>query len=311
VSMLCASPLAKGLFQKAISQSGGSFGPTRSTTYPGENMKTLRQAEQEGQEYLAKTEARSIAELRQIAANKLPIGWGVGSSWPIVDGYVIPEDQYDLYQKGQFNDVPVLIGYNSDEGLFFSNGSTPEEFRQNVKKRYGKFADNLLQVYPPAENTVSRTARNLTRDAAFGWHTWTWARLQSRTGKSKVYFYYFDQHPDFPEGSSEYDHGSTHAQEVSYVFQHIDTSNPQVSKTDIAISEAMGNYWTNFAKYGNPNGKGLPQWSAFSDANPKVMYFNQVPYMGPMPDEKALQVLDKYFEWRRTSEGQDLINKSN
>lgn len=304
VSMLCASPLAKELFRGAISQSGGSFGPTRPTLYPGENMKTLQQAENEGKEYLRKAGVSSIAELRKMDAEKLPMGWGLGSAWPIVDGYVIPDDQYKLYEAGKYNNVPVLIGYNSDEGLSFLPGKTPKEFIEAVKLRYGKFAEALLEAYPVGENSIPKTARDLTRDAAFGWHNWTWARLQSETGRSKVYYYYFDQHPDYPEGSPDFGHGSPHAQDVSYVFQHIDPTNPQTTKSDLEISEAMGIYWTNFAKYGNPNGNGVPQWKEFTNTNPVVMYFNQKPYMGSVPSAKSLKVLDGYFMWRRTPDGE-------
>lgn len=128
VSMLCASPLAKGFFRSAISQSGGSFGPAGIKTYPGENMKVLKQAESDGQAYAAKAGVASIAELRKIEADKLPMGWGVGSSWPVIDGHVIPDVQYKLYEANKYNDVPVLIGYNSDEGLSFSPGTTPLEY---------------------------------------------------------------------------------------------------------------------------------------------------------------------------------------
>lgn len=305
VSMLCASPLAKGLFHGAISQSGGSFGPTRSTTYPGENMKTLKQAEADGEAFLKKAGASSIAELRKLDAEKLPGGFGMGNSWPIVDGYVIPDDQSKLYEAGKYNDVPVLIGYNSDEGASFSREKTPEEFIANVKVRYGKFADDLIKAYPVGTSSVPKTARDLSRDAAFGWQTWIWARLQSQTGKSKVFYYYFDQHPEYPEGSPQYGFGSPHGQDVAYVFQHLDASNPQTSKTDLEISDAMSTYWTNFAKYGDPNGNHMPVWPPFSDSNPQVMYFNQAPYVGTVPSAESLNVLDAYFKWRRTSEGED------
>jgi len=150
---------------------------------------------------------------------------------------------------------------------------------------------------------VPKTARDLTRDAAFGWHTWSWARLQAMRGKSKVYFYYFDQHPDFPEGSPRYGQGSPHAQDVAYVFQHLDTSNPEYTDSDKQISDAMATYWTNFAKYGNPNGKDVPEWPAFSDRNPELMYFQKTPHPGPVPSAASLQVLDAYFKWRRSPEG--------
>lgn len=301
VSMLCASPLGKGLFHGAISQSGGSFGPTRTITFPGENMKTLLQAEQAGIEYAQKVGATSIADLRKIEAEKLPMG--MGGAWPIVDGYVIPDDQHKLYEAGKYNDVPVLIGYNSDEGASFSREKTPEEYYAGVKARYGKFADDLIKAYPATEKTVPKTARDLARDAAFGWQTWSWARLQSQTGKSKVFYYYFDQHPEYPEDSPRYGYGSPHGQDVAYVFMHLDKSKPETTKSDLEISEAMGTYWTNFAKYGHPNSEGVPEWPAFSDANPEVMYFGQKPYLGPVPSAESLKVLDDYFEWRRSPEG--------
>lgn len=305
VSQLCASPLAKGLFQGAISQSGGSFGPTRPTTYPGENMKTLSQAEADGQAFVKSYGATSIAELRKLDAEKLvPAGWSMPGGWPIVDGYVIPDDQHRLYEAGQYNDVPVLIGYNSDEGASFSREKNASVHIESVKTRYGKFADDLLKAYPVDGEVVGRSARNLMRDAAFGWQTWSWACLQAKTGKSKVYYYYFDQHADNPAGSQWAGYGSPHAQDVAYVFQHLDTSNPQTTKSDLAISEAMGLYWTNFAKYGNPNGEGLPQWTDFKKASSNVMVFGPTPHLSKVPDSKSLKVLDAYFEWRRTPEGE-------
>jgi para-nitrobenzyl esterase len=304
VSMLCASPLAKGLFQGAISESGGSFGPSRqTTTYPGENMKRLKYAEVDGEAYLKSAVVTSIAELRKLAADKLPAGRGLGMSWPIVDGYVIPDDQHKLYEAGKYNDTPILVGYNSDEGASFSPPKTPEDYINGVKTRYGKFADDLIKAYPAGTTTVPKTARDLARDAAFGWQTWAWARLQAKTGKSKVFYYYFDQHPEYPEGSPRAGSGSPHGQEVAYVFEHLNASNPQTTKTDLDISDAMGTYWTNFAKFGDPNGAGVPKWPAFSDANPEVMYFGQTPHVGPVPSAESLKVLDSYFEWRRTPEG--------
>ncbi len=301
VSMLCASPLAKGLFHGAISQSGGSFGPTRTTTFPGENMKTLKQAEADGIAYAEKVGVSSLAELRKVEADKLPLGMGFGGGWPIVDGYVIPDDQHKLYEEGKYNDTPILVGYNSDEGASFSREKTPEEFISGVQKRYGKFADDLVKAYPVGENNVPKTARDLMRDAAFGWQTWSWARLHSQTGKSKVFYYYFDQHPDYPEDSPRYGYGSPHGQDVAYVFMHVNADN----QSDVALSDAIGTYWTNFAKYGDPNGEGVPTWPAFSDEIPEVMYLTgPTPFIGPVPSAESLEVLDDYFEWRRTPEGE-------
>jgi para-nitrobenzyl esterase len=305
VSMLSASPLAKGLFTGAISQSGGSFGPSRTTTYPGENMKILKVAENEGLDYMKSAGVTSIEKLRAIEADKLPAGrgWPAGGGWPIVDGWVIPDDQYKLYEAGKYNDTPILVGYNSDEGASFTRTKDPKEIISNVELRYGPFAERLLKAYPVEGFSVPKTARDLSRDAAFGWQTWSWAKLQAKTGKSKVFFYYFDQHPDHPKDSPNYGYGSPHGQEVAYVFENLDKSNPQTSKTDLEISNLMGTYWTNFAKYGNPNGKDVPNWPAFTNENAKLMYFNNTAYTGPVPSEKSLEVLDSYFSWRRTPEG--------
>ncbi len=304
VSMLCASPEAKGLFSGAISQSGGSFGPTRPTTYPGENMKTLQMAEAEGLAYQTQTGAKNLEELRTLPPEKLPSGWGMGSSWPIVDGWIIPDDQFKLYESGQYNDVDVLVGYNSDEGLSFSRERTPEEFIQNVEKRYGPWADKLLEAYPVGETTVPKTARDLMRDAAFGWQTWSWARLQAETGDCNVYLYYFDQEPNLknaPPGEV----GSPHGMEVRYVFQTLDRIDKSIDENDWEISDLMSTYWTNFAKYGDPNGPSVPEWPLFEPDQPdaNTMYFDETAFPGPVPDVKALKVLDGYFEWRRTPEG--------
>jgi para-nitrobenzyl esterase len=304
VSMLWASPLAKGLFHGAISQSGGSFGPPRPTTFPGENLKRLADAERSGQAYAKTAGVSSIAELRKIAADKLPTGRGLGMSWPIIDGWVIPDDQYKLYEAGRFNDTPILVGYNSDEGASFSPPKTPEDYITNVKTRYGPHAESLLKAYPAGTGKVAKTARDLARDAAFGWHTWSWALLQARNGESKVFYYYFDQHPEYPADSPRAGYGSPHGQDVAYVFQHLNPSNPQITKADLEISEAMATYWTNFAKRGDPSGEGVPAWPAFSDANAVVMYFGSTPHTGPVPSAEALKSLDAYFAWRRTPEGE-------
>ncbi|MCR6657714.1 MAG: carboxylesterase family protein [Opitutus sp.] len=303
VSMLCASPEAKGLFRGAISQSGGSFGPTRDTTYPGENMRTLAQAEASGVAYVQKAGVRSIAELRLLPPDKLPGGWGSGTAWPIVDGWVIPGDQYKLYEAGRYNDVDILVGYNSDEGLSFARDKDAAEYRANVEKRYGPFAEKLIAAYPPSGDAVTRTARDLMRDAAFGWQTWAWATLQSRTGKSKVFYYYFDQHADHPADAPNADHGMPHGVDVPYVFQTLDRNDAKLTPGDWAISDTVSTYWTNFAKRGDPNGPGVPVWPRYTHEDRRVMVFKNTAQPGPVPSADALAVLDRYFAWRRTPEG--------
>jgi para-nitrobenzyl esterase len=306
VSMLCASPQANGLFHGAISQSGGSFGPPRyPNTFPGENMKRLADAERDGEEYQKRIGASSLEEMRKLPPEKI-ISRGFDASWPVIDGWVIPDDQHKLYASGKYNDIPVLVGYNSDEGLSFWPPGSAEQYVAGVKHRYGPFAEKLIAAYPAGDGNGAppKSTRDLMRDAAFGWHTWSWARLQAKTGKSKVFLYYFDQHPDHPADSPQAGHGSPHGMDVAYVFRDLNPADPRTTKSDLAISEAMATYWTNFAKHGDPNGQGVPKWPVFSDRSPApVMHFSQTPHTGPVPDLKALKVLDEYFAWRRTPEG--------
>jgi para-nitrobenzyl esterase len=305
VSQLCASPLARGLFDGAISESGGSFAAPRPAGQPGENMRVLADAERQGVAIARSAGVTSIAEMRALpAAQVLAAARGNGVAWPVVDGWVLPSDQYPMYQAGRFNDVPVMVGYNSDEGASFPREQNSADFITNTHRRYGVFADRLLAAYPAGDGALPKSARDLVRDASFGWQTWTWARLQSQHGKSKAYLYFFDQHPDYPAGSAQAGYGATHGREIAYVFGHLNgMRNETPTRSDRVISAAMATYWTNFAKRGDPNGKGVPTWPAFSAANPQVMRFQDTPHVAAVPDEAGLQVLDEYFAWRRTPEG--------
>ena len=301
VSMLCASPLATGLFQGAISESGGSFGPARGGRGPGENMQLLVDAETAGGTWAGAVGASTVADMRRLPADKVLAG-GRGPSWPIVDGWVIPDDQYKLYEAGRYNDTPILVGYNSDEGASFGPPRSPEAYVESVRQRYGPFAEKLIALYPAGEGAVAKTARDLSRDTAFGWHTWTWARLQSKTGKSKAFLYYFDQHPEYPVGSPRAGYGAPHAADLPYVFQHLGGPNrTEVTAGDRAISDTIATFWTNFTKHGDPNGEGLPVWPAFSEGDPKAMHFGGgAAQAGPVDNLDGLRALDTYFEWRRT-----------
>lgn len=297
VSMLCASPLAAGLFCGAVSESGGSFGPSRRSPLPGENMQTLEMAEADNQRVAEELGATSLEELRALepsAFSRYMMGAG---GWPIVDGYVIPDGQCELYSAGKFNDVNLLIGYNSDEGASFGFMNQGLSHEDGVLQRFGeKFSDKLLEAYPLEEDgSAGKTARDLMRDASFGWHTWKWACYQTEKGTKPVYLYYFDQHPENPEGAP-------HGYEVAYVFQHV--SNPMAKEEDFALMETMGEYWLNFARTGNPNGNDVPVWPQFTKDNHQSMYLvAPAPRPIPVPDESSLEVLDSYFTWRRTPDG--------
>jgi len=300
VSMLGASPLAKDLFAKAISESGGNFGPARKGNEGGVNMRTLADAEKQGADFLKALGATHIAAARALPAAKIQAGPGAGAQggfWPNFDGHVLPGDQYALYSQGRFNDTPVLIGTNSDEGALFVQGPvTPAQFEKQIRTQYGSSADALLTVYPhatPAE--ALQSSRDVFRDTAFAWPTWTWAKLQTEKGSQPAYAYYFDvRTPQQPGGSS-------HASEMPYVFGNIDVPTVGGSKPDKATSDQMMTYWTNFAKTGDPNGNGASEWPRFTLKDQQVRVLGTSPGVSPVPHMPMLQAWDDYYKKLRAA----------
>jgi para-nitrobenzyl esterase len=297
VSMLVQSPLAKGLFSGAISESGGSFTPAKVDGEGGQLTPTLKAAEADGQAFLGTLGVKTIAEARALSADQVMKGRGM--LWPNYDGRVLPGDPYALYETGRQNDVPVLIGTNSDEGALFTPPNVPPaQVEQQIRSGYGRYADQMLAAYPHATPAEARTsAKNLFRDTAFAWPTWTWARLQSKSGKGKVFAYFFDQHsPTIPGSPFNDPDGATHASEIAYVFGNLSADyGPQ----DREVSDRMGAYWTNFAKTGDPNGPGLPHWPSFTGAGEETMVLDGAPRVTATPNKVGLIVLDDYFGWRR------------
>lgn len=303
ISNLCASPLAKGLFIGAISESGGSFGPVEKESRRDGTV-SLQGAEKSGVEFMNQLGATSIEELRKMEPGEFFKVRGVGF-WPNVDGYVLPDDQYKLYEAGKYNDVNVLVGTNSDEGGQFTRPSNPEDYKKGIEARFGDFAGKILEAYPGnTEEETYTSSADIFRETAFAWPSWTWARLQSRTGQSSVYLYYFDQkQPVNPRMPREL-RGAPHAAEIKYVLENI---NPEVyGEADMRLSDLMGTYWTNFAKYGDPNGNELPVWPEFTEDNQMVMRFINTPEQTsgaiPVPNIDKLRLIDEYMKYRRDSE---------
>jgi para-nitrobenzyl esterase len=249
VSMLTASPAAKGLFQRAISESGGNFAAARTANEGGLNVPTLRVAEGTGKAFVAKLGAADIKAARALSAAAIQKAQGPGLAtgfWPVFDGDVLPGDQFVLYSQGRFNDTPVLIGTNSDEGaLFAAPGVTAATFESQIRSGYGAKADVVLAAYPHKTDAEAATAsKNIFRDTAFAWPTWTWATLQSTKGKAKAYVYYFDvRNPQSPNGA-------THAAEIGYVFGNLGGGGggPAALQApprpqDTAVSQLMMSYW--------------------------------------------------------------------
>jgi para-nitrobenzyl esterase len=313
VNMLATVPAAQGLFQRAISQSGGSMGPVKSGEALEMSLLSLPMAEAAGQKYLRKLGVDSIKAARALSASdiqnvetasELQHAMGQMSTkkavtgityWPVADGETLSGDGSELYEAGKFHDTPVLIGWNSDEGaMFVHSKASPEEFETQVRTNFGPAAEAMISAYPHSSAAeVFKAAKDIVRDVAFGWNTWTWAKLQTRKGKNKAFVYYFDQRtPGSPDGSS-------HAAELGCVFRNLKSWTGSPSPRNAELSDLMSSYWVNFAKSGDPNGPGLPEWPAFTEKEMSVMFFDKNPGARPMPHLERLKAIDTYYAWRK------------
>ena len=297
VSMLAASPAAKGLFHRAISESGGSFAPVKTGNEAGQMVPALKMAEGAGKSFLEALGAKDLNAARALTAEQIQkaAGGDLGRFWPVADGFVLPGDQYEMYQAGRFNDTPVLIGTNSDEGaLFVRSAVTPAALEQQIRSGYGPHADAILEAYPHAtDKEALKASKDMFRESAFAWHSWAWARLQSQKGKGKAYVYYFDRRtPATPEGAN-------HGEEMSFVFGNPSVFSGPPQPGDSELKNLMQSYWVNFAKPGDPNGAGLPAWPVFTEAEQKTMFFDANSSARPIPNVDKLKAHDGYYMWRR------------
>jgi len=308
VNILVASPLAKGLFHRAICMSGGYFG------YPGikkeeETVQLLKGAENDGIDFARRVGAETLSELRTMDTKELIKAQGLINSgfsfWPVIDGYVLTDDLYELFTAGKYHDVPVLLGTVSDEGSIFILNAKTSDFPGYIQGRFGSFADRILNLYPASPDSITkRSMADLVRDSFFGWYTFTWASLQSQTGKSPVFVYYFDQTLPVSQATLLFKSNRPfHGSDLPYVFKHLGLD-PKVKYTgdDFQLSETISNYWVNFAKYGDPNGNDQPVWPAFTNDRPVAMHLKSIPESMVYPNLDKLRVLDEYYKWKREVE---------
>ena len=294
VSILAASPQAKGLFRGVISESGANFAPPMDGGAAGGNLRNLAVAETAGKAWLEGLGAKTLASARALPAEmveKAQRDQGAPLFWPSVDNYVLPGDQVQLWREGRFNDTPILVGDVSDEaGGAGARKLKPADFVAQVREGYGAKADVILNAYPHATDEQATRARaQLATDSTYDWGQFTWARLEASNGKNKTFVYEFD----LPTQRNP--NGSSHGQEVRYVFGNLGDA----TADDRALSDRMQAYWVNFAKTGDPNGAGLPRWPAFTLANPQAMRFGVRPGPAPYPNQDRMAALDDYYAWRR------------
>jgi para-nitrobenzyl esterase len=300
-SMLCASPLAKGLFHGCISQSGGSFAPWSDNPRSLGLDASQKGAEQQGLAFQQHLKKKNLKQLRQMDAMSLCDGnVGFGGFWPCVDGYVICDDQYRLYERGEYNDVPVIVMTNSDEGALFTPPTVKaEDYQQSATRMFGDFADEALKVYPCRTDEEAWHANGDTfRDLGFAWPSYAWVNLQSKTGKSPAYAAYLAQPSTMSFSQNPLRRGVAHADDLMYLNGQFLTQAVQYP-AEAAVSEIIQQYWVNFAKTGNPNGAGLPYWPSFDETKPTTMQFSNGASLIMRPNREQIDFIDRFMKAKR------------
>jgi para-nitrobenzyl esterase len=273
VNAQMASPLARGLFIRAIGESG-AFG---SNTL---RAKTLAESEAAGVKFAETIGLRSLDELRGKSGQELLDAYSkVGQGFqPNIDGYFLPEPVPAIFAAGKQAMVPLLAGWNADEAnyrmLLRNLPPTAANFGVRAREQYGTEADKAIKLYGgETDDTAKRAAQDLASDQFIAFGTWKWIEAQA-AAKQAVWRYRFDQ--PAPKDPTI---GAVHASEIPFVFQTLKSQDQQPWRPeDFKLSNLMGDYWTNFAKTGNPNGKGLPEWPAYSSGR-KVMHLAGTPHV--------------------------------
>jgi len=297
VSILCASPLCKGLFRGAISESGGSFCPVasgKSSPLGGATTAYYKNAEQSGVEYQKKLGAKNLKQLRKMSGADLIKATGNWQFWPVVDGKAITGDIYKLYEAGNYNDVNVIVGYNSDEGSLFVHQMTLDHYNA-MTKNYGPMAEVIKTVYPATNDQEALyAAQDIFRDTAFGWGTWAWANLQSKTGKSNVYMYYFAQQSQ--NSIMKDTRGATHVAEMPFIYGW---NWGPMTEAEKHMAQILPQYWINFIKTGDPNADGLPYWTTYRQGEATVMDMQNGFHLTPAPNKPQMEFWENVFKAMR------------
>jgi para-nitrobenzyl esterase len=293
---LVGSPQAKGLFRRAISQSGAWMGLSMA------KMRSRESAESPGTGRDAMPMAAlPISELR--AKSTEDITKNLRGAGMIVDGWAVPEDESITFMNGKQNPVDILVGSNKDEGSFILRGPSAEQWITRVRGRWGDLADAYLKLYPAKSDDEAAKSSEQAFSDEMAWEMRRYAQAQSAIGK-KTYLYYFTHEPPPEPGTPNL--RAVHTAEIPYVFNNLqavrvfpDTSSPELtsaSEADRKLADVISSYWVNFAKNGDPNGKGLAQWPQYKDrASGRAMVLGDTQQPETAADSAKLELYDQLY----------------
>jgi para-nitrobenzyl esterase len=263
VTALIASPLAKGLFHKAIPQSGGLLA----------NMllsQNLEKAEAVGLNFMKKANTNSITELRKKSAEELQIlsnNPEAGRFGVTLDGYTLPVNLTEHFKKGLHNQTPVLTGWVTGDGsVLGASKMNLETYKKEAQTKYGDKADAFLSVFPAStdeEVKIMKQKLSLMGFAGLPSH------LLASFNTKPSYIYQFGHVP--PDKPNFPNYGAFHTSEVPYMLHTLHTWNRPWQVLDKELENTMSSYWVNFAKTGNPNGHNLPEWKSYNKQSGEIM----------------------------------------
>jgi para-nitrobenzyl esterase len=288
VNCLVASPLAKGLFRGAISDSGGvgaGFGRT--------DMPSLEESEKAGVEFAESVGARSLAELRALPAEiLLQTGTIVG---PNVDGWLLPESAESLLGSGRENKVPMLLGSNSDEGQHIIRSAlSARDYVERARTAYGEDAKEFLVLYPSDSDDSAKVSQQhqFADQAALAERALADDVVRGGANAFLYYFSYLDTGGYNSEPSAlGLKLGADHGAELPYVFGLLNRWKSAVPESDLKLENVVMSYWTNFVKTLDPNGSGVLVWKSFGDSRDAAMVLDQSVGMRTHPRTAQLDFL--------------------
>lgn len=319
VAMLCQSPLTKGLFRGAISESGGNMAPEDNVRIDNNSIRNMAGSEKYGKDFINRIGMGKLKlkDLRKMDPEKFmgdPIAFGAGGAlWPVYDGYVLKGDPYPMYQQCDYNDVNILMGTNSDEGSMFTGflgGYKPEQYEQEMKESFPDptWQQKFREMYPGKTDEEAFNAHSdMFREAAFAWPTYAWGNLQSKNtaegkGKGKVYMFFFNhakQNMFRRTSALQREYSTMHVAEMGLTFGQLGGFGGAPNPSDEALSRLVMQYWINFIKTGDPNGGYLPLWPAYAEGTESVMNFRDGAFVTGVHNLPQLQLWEEYMKWRR------------